>query len=283
MKFTVVTATLNPGRQLRSCIGSVRGQTGVAVEHLIEDGCSRDGSLEWLRNQPDVSVSCRTDRGMYDALNQAFARASGDVISWLNSDEQYLPGTLKLVEEIFRERPAIDVLFGNAILVSPNGVPVAARREIPLRRAYLLHGPAYAMSCTLFFKQELRDQGLLRFDESYRVVGDADLLLRILDARCHILHVDRYLSLFGVNGRNLSVRPGSAEEIERLRAAHGAMKPGVRRRMPQIARSVEKLMAGSYRADTLDYLFATDEIPTYRRIRAVRVGPRWTFDPGKES
>jgi glycosyltransferase involved in cell wall biosynthesis len=281
MKFSVVTATLNGGPQLRSCIGSVRGQEGVELEHLIEDGCSSDGSLEWLQLQGDLSVSSRADGGMYDALNHGIARASGDVISWLNSDEQYLPGTLRTVEEQFRARPGADVLFGNAILVSPSGSPVAARREIPLRRLYLLNGPAYAMSCTLFFRQRLVEQGLLRFDDSYRVVGDADLLLRIMAAGCRVERVDRYLGLFGVDGANLSTQPGNIVETARMRKAHGARRHLVRRAI-QVGRFCEKLVSGCYRAVDLDYLFAIDDIPTYREVHGAKVGPRWTFDPGAE-
>ena len=51
---------------------------------------------------------------MYDAINRGFARASGDIVCWLNSDEQYLEGTLAKVADYFETHPDIDVLFGDA-------------------------------------------------------------------------------------------------------------------------------------------------------------------------
>jgi glycosyltransferase involved in cell wall biosynthesis len=282
MRFTVVTPTLNGGSSLRACVGSVRGQLGVDVEHLIQDGGSVDGSAEWAAGQPDLSVQSGPDGGMYDALNRGFERAGGDVVSWLNSDEQYPPGTLAIVQARMEAEPDVDFVYGDAILVAPGGEPLAARREIPLRLPYLLNGPTYAISCTLFFRRRLLDRGLLTFDPSYKIVGDTDVILRLLRNGCRPAKVDCYLGLFGVTGQNLSTHPGFAAEAERVRRHHGAFTSPWARRVVLAGRVAEKLLGGAYRAVSLEYAYAMDEVPNWRPVRAARVGWRWTFDPTVE-
>jgi glycosyltransferase involved in cell wall biosynthesis len=282
MKFSVVTPTLNGGTRLRSCVGSVRGQAGVELEHLVQDGGSDDGSAAWALAQPDLLVESGRDGGMYDALNRGFGRAGGDIVSWLNSDEQYLPGALAAVAARFEAEPDVDFVYGDAILVAPGGEPLSARREIPLRLAYMLHGPTYAISCTLFFRRRLLDQGLLSFDSSYRIVGDTDVVLRLLRHRCKAAKVDRYIGLFGVTGHNLSTHPDFAAEAERVRREHGAFASPWIRKAILAGRLAEKLLRGAYRTVTVDYEYATDEVPNYRRVRASGVGWRWTFDPTVE-
>jgi glycosyltransferase involved in cell wall biosynthesis len=278
MMFSVVTPTLNGGSRLRACVGSIRGQVGVPVEHIIQDGGSIDGSAVWAAAQPDLRVESGPDEGMYDALNRGFGRASGDIVSWLNSDEQYLPGALRAVADRFESDPEIDFVYGDAILVGPGGDPLAARREIPLRLPYLLNGPTYAISCTLFFRRRLVDRGLLAFDSTYKIVGDTDVVLRLLRSNCKAAKVDRYIGLFGITGHNLSTHSGFASEAERVRREHGAFRSEWLRRAVLAGRLAEKLLRGSYRSVALDYEFAVDEVPTWRRVRAPRVGWRWTFD-----
>lgn len=274
-----MTPTLNGGSRLRACVGSVRGQAGVEVEHIIQDGGSTDGSAEWAAEQADLRVESGADGGMYDALNRGFARAGGDIVSWLNSDEQYVPGALRAVADRFESDPEADFVYGDAILVAPGGEPLAARREIPLRLPYLLNGPTYAISCTLFFRRRLLDRGLLAFDSTYRIVGDTDVVLRLMRNRCKPAKVDGYLGLFGVTGHNLSTHRDFAEEAERVRRQHGAFRSPWLRRAVLAGRLGEKLVRGAYRSVALDYQFAVDEVPTWRRMQARRVGWKWTFDP----
>lgn len=277
--FSVVTPTLNGGSRLRSCVGSVRGQTGVQVEHLIQDGGSVDGSAAWAAEQPDLLVESGADAGMYDAINRGFSRARGDIVSWLNSDEQYVPGALEAVAARFQSDPDADFVYGDAVLVAPGGEPLAARREIPLRLPYLLNGPTYAISCTLFFRRRLLEQGLLQFDSSYKIVGDTDVVLRLLRRGCKPAKVDRYIGLFGVTGHNLSTHPNFAAEAERVRREHGAFSSQWLRRAVLAGRLAEKLLRGAYRSVSLDYSYALDEVPNWRRVEAAKVGWRWTFDP----
>ena len=280
MTFSIATPVRNGLAALKRCAGSVRAQRGVPHQHLVQDGLSEDGTSEWLARQPDIDSETRPDNGMYAAINRAWDRASGDVLSWLNADEQYLPGTLERVASAFATHPAVDAVWGNAIVVSPDGHPLAARRDIPLRRLYVANGVLYAFSCTLFFRRSLRVSGVLACDESYRVCGDADLVLRLLEAGTTFLHLKTYLSLFEWSGANLtsSRRALMLEETERLRDTHGSLAP-CGRAVVRVLRCAERMLSGCWLPDRIDYDYCLDEVPTVVRRSGTRVGFRFSARP----
>ena len=279
-RFSIITPCFNSRAVLPRCVGSVRGQGGPAWEHLVQDGASADGTADWLGAQSGLDWRSEKDKGMYDAINRGWARAGGEVLSWLNADEQYLPGTLARVDEVFRAHPQADVVHGDTIIVGPEGDPLAARREIPLRAAYVRNGFLYALSCSVFFHRRLWDEGLLRFDEGFRNAGDADLMLRLMSRGRRFVQVRAYLGLFGVDGNNISITPSSRMEAEgaQLRERYGALRSPALRRLVVAGRHLERLLAGCYADDVLSYDFALDEKPAYRRIENARTGARFTYE-----
>ena len=143
--FSVVTPCFNAVDVLPRCVGSIRGQKDVTVEHIIQDGFSKDQTAAWAARQPELIVHSEKDRGMYDAINKGWARSPGEILSWLNADEQYLPASLAHIAQVFRDNPDADIVYGNTIMVGPDGQPLAARREIPLRFAYVVNGFLHAL------------------------------------------------------------------------------------------------------------------------------------------
>lgn len=262
---------------LRRCVGSVRGQAGVAVEHLVQDACSTDGTPQWLASQPGLRAASEPDHGMYDAIGRAWARSSGRYLSWLNADEQYLPGTLALVDRYFEEHPAVEVVFGDYIVCQADGSPVALRREIPFRRVYVVNSFLYLQSCTLFFRRTLAERGLLRFDIQLRYAADKDLVLNLDDAGVRFGHLPRPLALFGIDGNNLSTHPQMLQEAELVRQRHSAWRSKPLRQLVLVGRRLERLRAGAYARCDFEYAWACDEVPQYRTVRAQAVGGRYSL------
>lgn len=278
--FSVATPTRNDLAKLRRCVGSVRGQQGVSVEHLVQDACSSDGTPEWLAAQPGLQFRSERDSGMYDAIHRGWARARGRYLSWLNADEQYLPDTLAFVHQWFEAHPEVPVLFGDYLVARPDGSAVALRREIPFRRTYVVNGFLNTTSCALFFRRELWDRGLLRFDEALRYAADKDLMLRLNNAGVPIKHVPRVLAIFGIDGTNLSTHEQMAVEAEQVRLRHGASRSRLIRRLLLIGRSAERLISGGYTRCDFSYRYAIDEQPSYRDFSARRLGGRYTLADG---
>lgn len=278
MRFVIATPVLNGMPSLLRCVGSVRGQDpGIDRIHVIQDGGSTDGTRIWLSQQPDVKVRLEPDAGMYDAIEKAWGLADGDVFSWLNSDEQYLPGTLQAVQDAFDAHPDVDILFGDTIIVDPDGYPFAARREIPLRAWYVKNTFLYAHSCSTFFRGRLHKQKKLKFDLQYRAVGDMELVLRLLNDGAVCRHIPRYLGIFGVDGKNLSLSERAKREHRDIQRRYGAYRLAPCRRLVHLARSTERLIRGCYRSDRISYQYARNEKPDYRNFADITAGFRFTY------
>lgn len=264
--------------QLKCCVGSVRGQKGVEYEHIIQDAVSNDGTVGWLKTQTDLNFRSEPDKGMYDAIKRGWARAEGDILSWLNSDEQYLPGTLALVHEVFEKYPEVEAVYGNMVIVDKEGRPIAARREIPLRASYVKNGFLYASSCTLFFRKRLWTRGLLKLNTAYRYSADADMVLRLLGKQVRFFHTPKYLSLFGVHGKNLSFSPEMKAEGDVIRRKHGRFDSPMLRGAVMMMRYLERLAYGCYRKDCFQYEYAVSEKPEYKVFKAINLKFRFTYE-----
>ena len=101
MKFSIITPSFRNSEWLKLCVASVADQSGVKFEHIVQDACSDDGTQHWLPGDSRVKAYIEKDGGMYDAVNRGYRRATGDILSYLNCDEQYLPGALAAVKSFF--------------------------------------------------------------------------------------------------------------------------------------------------------------------------------------
>lgn len=259
MKFAVATASLNQLDWLGRCVRSVADQRGdFSVEHLIQDGESvgiedfrlRIADLQ-AANPYELKIVEAMDTGMYDALNKTFRRISGEVVSILNCDEQYLPGALERVADIFQKNPEIDIVVGDFLIVDPAGELLSFRKATPLRASMILTDHLYDFTCAMFFRRRLLERGS-GFDTGYRAAADAAWVAELLRSGVKVAYVDRYLATFTLTGENVSLRADRAAEAARLRA--------ITPRWARVAapflrqwRHVEKLLSGGYRSAPISY------------------------------
>lgn len=241
--FTVVTPSFNMLPYLKRCVRSVADQ-GVAVEHIVADAVSQDGTPEWLSTQRGITPIIERDSGMYDAVNKGLSRARGEIVSYLNCDEQYLPGTLAAVNEFLSARPEVDILFGDALLVSPSGELLSYRKGYQPRWPYIAASHLYVLSCTMFLRRRLIDAGA-RFDMRWKDVGDAEFVIRTLRGGARAAHVRRYLSAFAMTGSNMSASPNARAEALRLQRSCPRWVRALALPL-DVARRVEKVASGAF-------------------------------------
>ncbi len=128
---TIVTPSYNQARFLEATLRSVLTQDYPAIEYLVVDGASTDGSVDIIRRYSDRLawwVSER-DSGQSEAINKGLQRAKGEIVGWLNSDDIYLPGAVAAAVTAFRAHPEAGLVYGNALAIDADG------KEFNLMRA----------------------------------------------------------------------------------------------------------------------------------------------------
>lgn len=274
--ISVVTPSFNMLGYLERCVASVADQEGVQVEHLVIDGGSYDGTVEWLKTQTSLVSEVRRDNGMYDAVNRGFRRSRGQIIAHLNCDEQYLPGTLATVAKYFDTHPEVDVLFGDTLTVRPDGSLVAYRKTIRPIWPVLSVPPLYVPTAATFFRRRLVGDGML-YDDSYKDIADHVWIVRLVHDGYELAHVRRYLATFTLTGSNRSqVVPTIDREIIRFL---NTVPWWIRRfrRQWRLVGWVEKLLSGCYfQATPLQYaIYASGQTASRTVFIAHKVSFRW--------
>jgi glycosyltransferase involved in cell wall biosynthesis len=122
LRVSVATPCLNAQPYLGDAIASVLGQTGIELEYMVMDGGSTDGSRELIEaHAPRLAYWCsRPDGGQAAALNEAFARSTGDIMCWLNADDFFLPQALVSAAAQIASGAA-DLVSGSCLLFAADG------------------------------------------------------------------------------------------------------------------------------------------------------------------
>jgi glycosyltransferase involved in cell wall biosynthesis len=187
-KISVVTPCLNQVRFLEQAIRSVLDQEYPDVEYIVIDGGSTDGSADISRRYADRLAYWVTepDQGHYDAVNKGFAKATGDVLYWLNGDDMLVPRGLFAVGSIFAEFPEISWISGLPANWDEEGrlIKVAERCPIYASR-YMRNGEhdwrvlAGVQQESCFWRRSLWDRAGGRLDTRWSLAGDFELWTRM--------------------------------------------------------------------------------------------------------
>lgn len=273
MKLSIITPSFRQLDYLRLCAASVEDQQGdFSHEHLVQDGGSGGEFERWAAEQDFAKVVSGKDGGMYDAINRGFARAGGDVLAWLNCDEQYLPGTLAKVAEWFGRHPDRDILFGDVVLVSPDGRPLSYRQAVTPLRGHIRNCFLATYSAATFVRRRVIEEGH-HLDTRYRAIADAVWIEELLEAGYQAGVLNEPLAVFTQTGGNLGQTPAAEEENRRWSAEKGAGS-AVGRIFWSAVHRVRKFAKGSYRPREVAVAI---HLPgsAGRVERRARIGGRW--------
>jgi glycosyltransferase involved in cell wall biosynthesis len=207
-KISVVTPSYNQAEFLERTIKSVLDQNYSCLEYIIIDGGSTDGSVDIIKryaNQLAYWVS-EKDKGQTNAINKGFSRATGDVVAWLNSDDEYCPGSLETVARTFMSNKSLNFVFGDRLTIDKDGKILRKDRHCRYCfMALIVLGFIFSQPAC-FWKRELFDKyGLL--DESKRCCMDYEFFCRIgrgLKAK----HVRQFFAKYRSHGESKSSTMG---------------------------------------------------------------------------
>lgn len=184
MKISIITATYNSGKTLRDTMRSVLSQSYTNWEHIVVDGCSKDNTIDIIRElEPEYNGRLKwiseADKGIYDAMNKGVAMATGDVIGILNSDDFYTsPEVLTNVTMALRD-DHIDAVFGDIHFVNDDDLTTCVRYYSSKYFYWWMMPMGYQPAHPSFYcRRSLYDRHGV-FDLSFRVAADFEHMLRM--------------------------------------------------------------------------------------------------------
>lgn len=182
MLISVVMPVRNQRRFIAQAVDSVLAQSTprAALELVVIDGQSDDGTLEWLQayEDPRLRIFSAPDSGPAQAVNRGLARIRGTLVGWLNADDYYTPGAIARAVEYFEQHPDYLAVYGEGLHVDANGetLGVYPTRLPHTRRAAFADG-CFICQPTVFFR---RTFAVLNgpLDETLKAAFDFDWWLR---------------------------------------------------------------------------------------------------------
>ncbi|HEY5993176.1 MAG TPA: glycosyltransferase family 2 protein [Gallionellaceae bacterium] len=213
-KISVVTPSYNQGRFIEDTILSVIGQGYPNLEYIVIDGGSTDETVEVLKKYDDKITYwvSEKDSGQASALNKGFARATGDILCWLNSDDMYLPGTLKYIStRLDISRP--EMLIGNCVHIREGTGAAIGSDIVSDCRRHDIAWCSYVIQPSSFWTRAVWEAAG-KLDESLNYALDWDWFIRAKMAKAEFIAVERHLSVYRIHAAHKSSFGGETRAKE---------------------------------------------------------------------
>ena len=287
---TVLTPSLGYGRFIEDAILSVAQQTGLHVQHVVQDAGSTDETVEVLRRHDGVlDWVSEPDRGQSDALNKGLRKARGRWVAWLNADEFYLPrGLAELVRH--GDATGADLVYGDLIFVDVAGrlTRLVPKHDLSafVLRSYGCYIPSVA---TIFRRSSLPSEP---WDTALRMNMDWDLYLRLQSSGARFDYVKYPAGAFRLHPEQLTAAPFSefSDIYETLftryeiNPAHGRRGRWLHRAMKaQSGGYIRQLRAARFRSRDLRWFRSEDARGTYQHLLRTCYGRSLNDSPSSPS
>jgi glycosyltransferase involved in cell wall biosynthesis len=185
---SIVTPSFNQASFLEQTIRSVLDQDYPSLEYIVVDGASTDASVDIIKKYSDRLAwwLSEKDKGQGDAINRGLARAKGEIIAWINSDDYYLPNAISSAVNVFEQYPRVMLVYGDMLAVDQNRETTNVLRYKQYSLEDLLCFQIIGQPAVFFRRDVYEKVGGL--DASFHFMLDHHLWIRIAE-QGEILHV----------------------------------------------------------------------------------------------
>lgn len=220
--ISIITITYNAEETLERTILSIIAQNYPAIEYIIIDGASTDGTCEIIRryNQHITFWMSEPDNGLYDAMNKGLGKASGEYVWFINAgDEVFEPQTL---QNIFKESPYADIYYGDTVMTNLQGEVIGSRRLSPPEK---LTWKSFRKGMLVSHQSFIAARKLVQpYNLKYRYSADFEWCLVALKNAHNITNTHTTLSRFldgGITKKNIV--PGLKERFRIMIQYYGLL------------------------------------------------------------
>jgi len=243
---SIITPSFNQAAYLEQTLRSVLEQNYSHIEYMVVDGASTDNSVEIIRKYESKLTwwVSEKDTGQADAINKGFARATGEIIAWLNSDDYYLAGAISAAVKIFEENPEVVLVYGNMLAVDEHGKTFNALNYKQLTLEDLLCFQIIGQPSAFIRRSALQITGGL--DPAFHFLLDHHLWIRLAQ-QGKILHVNQTWSAarYHAEAKNVAKAAEFGREAFRILDAVAQDK----NLAPVLARVNRRARASAHRVD----------------------------------
>lgn len=229
-KFSIITITYNASQWLERTVLSVLNQSYPAIEYIIIDGSSTDGTVDIIRQYASGIATwvSEPDKGLYDAMNKGLKRATGDYVWFINAgDTLYTADTVqKIVASLKKDVSLPDILYGETMIVDAQGRQLGMRR---LKAPERLTWKSFRMGMLVCHQSFIAKRELAPFyNTEYRLAADYDWCIRCMQKARTLRNTQLVLSNFLEDGLSSVQRKASLKERYRVMCRYyGPLVTGV--------------------------------------------------------
>ncbi|MEO7211870.1 glycosyltransferase family 2 protein [Mucilaginibacter sp.] len=224
-KLSVITVVYNNVADIGRTLLSVLNQTHPAIEYIVIDGASTDGTLDIINTYKSriTKLVSEPDKGIYDAMNKGLAMATGDYVIFMNSgDEFYAADT---VEKVFATADNADIYYGETEMLNIRRESLGQRRhKAPAK--FNWKGFKFGMSIShqaIYIRRTLTAP----YDPTYQLSADIDWIIRAAKKAKTIVKVNGYVAKYLVGGMSKAKHRQSLEERFAIMKKHYGLIPTI--------------------------------------------------------
>lgn len=204
MKISIITISFNQIEYLEQCIDSILNQDYPDLEYIVVDPGSTDGSRELIESYGNKIVSVfEKDSGAADGLNKGFSRATGEIIGFINSDDELLPSALKIIATTFQKNKSFDVISGCGYFTNAEGKRLKPIVPSKFRSWQYAMGAVSIFQQGTFFKRSafLKTSG---FNKDNKACWDGELFLDMALAGAKFMTIGNDIALFRLHDGSIT-------------------------------------------------------------------------------